>query len=102
MLVCGPRSTASIEVPSGVEVCGYVPRLYEHLAAAKWQSSRAEGPRRWSSPALRAPFIYFPLEDHFEQSLRWRSGLRGMGRASGCSTPRPRPSGRGGVLAAGS
>ena len=50
MLVCGPRiDPASIEVPSGgVEVRGYVPRLYEHLAACEVAIVQGGGPRRWS------------------------------------------------------
>jgi len=45
VLVCWPRlSPDSLDVPEGVEVRGYV-------------------------PALRRPFLYFPLEKHFEQQF---------------------------------
>jgi UDP:flavonoid glycosyltransferase YjiC (YdhE family) len=85
MLVCGPRiDPASIEVPSGgVEVRGYVPRLYEHLAACDVAIVQGGGTTTLELTALRTPFIYFPLEDHFEQNLvvakrlaRHRAGQR--------------------------
>jgi predicted glycosyltransferase len=70
MLVCGPRiDPASIEVPPGVEVRGYVPRLYEHLAASDVAIVQGGGTTTLELTALRTPFIYFPLEDHFEQNL---------------------------------
>jgi predicted glycosyltransferase len=70
MLVCGPRiDPASIEAPSGVEVRGYVPRLYEHLAACDVAIVQGGGTTTLELTALRRPFIYFPLEDHFEQNL---------------------------------
>src|ERR671911_1883978 len=84
MLVCGPRiDPASIEVPSGVEVRGYLPRLYEHLAASDVAIVQGGGTTTLELTALRTPFIYFPLEDHFEQNLvvakrlaRHRAGQR--------------------------
>jgi predicted glycosyltransferase len=70
MLVCGPRiEPSTIEVPSGVEVRGYVPRLYEHLAACDVAIVQGGGTTTLELTALRRPFIYFPLEDHFEQNL---------------------------------
>jgi UDP:flavonoid glycosyltransferase YjiC (YdhE family) len=70
VLVCGPRiDPASIEVPSGVEVRGYVPRLYEHFAACDVAIVQGGGTTTLELTALRTPFIYFPLEDHFEQNL---------------------------------
>jgi len=70
VVVCGPRiDPASIEVPSGVEVRGYVPRLYEHLAAYDVAVVQGGGTTTLELTALRRPFIYFPLEGHFEQNL---------------------------------
>jgi predicted glycosyltransferase len=71
MLVCGPRiDPSTIEVPSGgVEVRGYVPRLYEHLAACDVAIVQGGGTTTLELTALRRLFIYFPLEDHFEQNL---------------------------------
>jgi UDP:flavonoid glycosyltransferase YjiC (YdhE family) len=70
VLVCGPRiDPATINAPSGVEVRGYVPRLYEHLAACDVAIAQGGGTTTLELTALRRPFIYFPLEDHFEQNL---------------------------------
>jgi hypothetical protein len=47
ILVCGPRlDPATITAPAGVEVRGYLPRLFEHLAACpRWRDDhpRADG-----------------------------------------------------------
>jgi UDP:flavonoid glycosyltransferase YjiC (YdhE family) len=70
VLVCGPRiDPAAVRVPSGVEVRGYVPRLYEHFAACDVAIIQGGGTTTLELTALRRPFIYFPLEDHFEQNL---------------------------------
>ena len=70
VLVCGPRiDPASVQAPSGVEVRGYVPRLYEHLAASDVAIVQGGGTTTLELTALRTPFIYFPLEGHFEQNL---------------------------------
>jgi len=70
VLVCGPRiDPATVQAPSEVEVRGYVPRLYEHLAACDVAIAQGGGTTTLELTALRRPFIYFPLEDHFEQNL---------------------------------
>ena len=70
VLVCGPRiSPASLDVPPGVEVRGYVDRLYEHFAASDLAVVQAGGTTTLELTALRRPFLYFPLEEHFEQQL---------------------------------
>jgi UDP:flavonoid glycosyltransferase YjiC (YdhE family) len=70
VLVCGPRiDPAHVHAPSGVEVRGYVPRLYEHFAASDVAIVQGGGTTTLELTALRTPFIYFPLEDHFEQNL---------------------------------
>jgi predicted glycosyltransferase len=70
VLVCGPRiDPAAVQAPSGVEVRGYVPRLYEHLAASDMAVVQGGGTTTLELTALRRPFTYFPLEDHFEQNL---------------------------------
>jgi UDP:flavonoid glycosyltransferase YjiC (YdhE family) len=84
VLVCGPRiDPASVQAPSGVEVRRYVPRLYEHLAASDVAIVQGGGTTTLELTALRRPFIYFPLEGHFEQNLivaqrlaRHRAGQR--------------------------
>lgn len=70
ILVAGPRiDPAALTVPSGVEIRGYVPRLYEHLAACDVAVAQAGGTTALELTALRRPFAYFPLEGHFEQTL---------------------------------
>lgn len=70
ILVCGPRLTAnSLSIPKGVEVKEYVPRLYEHFAASDLAIIQGGGTTTLELTALRRPFLYFPLEGHFEQQL---------------------------------
>jgi len=70
ILVCGPRLSAkSVSVPSGVEVREYVPRLYEHFAASDLAIVQGGGTTTLELTALRRPFLYFPLEGHFEQQI---------------------------------
>jgi predicted glycosyltransferase len=84
VLVCGPRiDPAAVQVPSGVEVRGYVPRLYEHFTACDVAIVQGGGTTTLELTALCWPFIYFPLEGHFEQNLvvaerlaRHRAGQR--------------------------
>jgi UDP-N-acetylglucosamine:LPS N-acetylglucosamine transferase len=66
-----------------VEVRGYVPRVYEHFAACDVAVVQGGGTTTLELTALRRPFIYFPLEGHFEQNLvvaerlaRHRAGQR--------------------------
>jgi predicted glycosyltransferase len=84
VLVCGPRfELGSMDVPTGVELRRYVPRLHEHLAASDIAIVQGGGTTTLELTALRRPFLYFPLEDHFEQNTvvaerlaRHRAGKR--------------------------
>ena len=68
ILVCGPRlATDSIKAPDGIKVVGYVPNLYRHLGAADLCIVTGGGTITLELTALRKPFLYFPLKDHFEQ-----------------------------------
>jgi predicted glycosyltransferase len=70
VLVCGPRlSASSCTAPVGVETRGYVPRLYEHFAACDLAVVHGGGTTTLELTALRRPFVYFPLEEHFEQQV---------------------------------
>jgi UDP-N-acetylglucosamine:LPS N-acetylglucosamine transferase len=70
VLVCGPRlGPDSLQVPSQVERKAYVPALYEHLAASDLAIVQAGGTTTLELTALRRPFLYFPLEHHFEQQI---------------------------------
>jgi len=86
VLVCGPRVPVdSIPAAEGVEVNGYVPELYKHLAAADLCIVTGGGTITLELTALQRPFLYFPLEQHFEQEIdvamrceRHRAGIKMM------------------------
>lgn len=70
VVVCGPRiDPTTIHAPTGVEVRGYVPRLYEHFAACDVAVVQGGGTSTLELTALRRPFLYFPLDGHAEQNL---------------------------------
>jgi predicted glycosyltransferase len=83
-LVCGPRvQPDSIQAPEGVKVIGYLPNLYRHLGAADLCVVLGGGTITLELTALQKPFLYFPLEDHFEQEVevanrckRHRAGVK--------------------------
>jgi predicted glycosyltransferase len=84
VLVCGPRlSPDSIKVSEGVEVKGYVPELYKHLAASDLSVVTGGGTITLELTSLQKPFLYFPLKQHFEQEIdvasrceRHRAGVK--------------------------
>jgi UDP-N-acetylglucosamine:LPS N-acetylglucosamine transferase len=84
VLVCGPRlRPETLSVPEGIERKGYVHHLFEHLAACDLAIVQGGGTTTLELTALRRPFIYFPLEQHFEQRShvaarieRHRAGVR--------------------------
>jgi predicted glycosyltransferase len=70
VLVCGPRVPPdSIQAPAGVKVVGYLPNLYRHLGAADLCVVTGGGTITLELTALQRPFLYFPLEHHFEQEV---------------------------------
>jgi len=84
LVVCGPRlEKRAMKVPEGVEVKGYVPCLYKYLAASDLAIVQAGGTTTLELTALKRPFLYFPLEGHFEQQVhvseqlaRHKAGIR--------------------------
>jgi predicted glycosyltransferase len=84
ILVCGPRVPPdSIQAPEGVKVIGYLPNLYRHMGAAEMSIVSGGGTITLELTALQRPFLYFPLEHHFEQEVdvanrcqRHRAGFR--------------------------
>ena len=84
ILVCGPRlMPEKLDVPKEIEVKGYVPRLYEHFAASDLAVVQAGATSTIELTALRKPFLYFPLIDHYEQRIhvshrltRHKAGVR--------------------------
>jgi predicted glycosyltransferase len=82
--VAGPRiDPRTLDASSGVEVLGYVPRLYEHLTACDLAVVQGGLTTTMELVAARRPFLYFPLGSHFEQNRhvrhrleRYRAGRR--------------------------
>jgi predicted glycosyltransferase len=70
ILVCGPRlSPDSINQTPGLEMKGYVPELYKHFAAADLCIVAGGGTTTLELISLQKPFLYFPLNSHFEQMV---------------------------------
>jgi predicted glycosyltransferase len=70
VLICGPRiDPDSIKVAEGIQVKGYVPDLYKHFAACDLAIVQGGGTTTTELVALNKGFLYFPLEEHFEQKL---------------------------------
>jgi pimeloyl-ACP methyl ester carboxylesterase len=70
IVVTGPRiDPASVMVPDGVEVRGYVPDLYRHLAACDLAVVQGGLTTTMELVAARRPFIFVPLARHFEQQI---------------------------------
>ena len=68
--VAGPRiDAASLGAADvdGLEVVGFVPHLYRHLAAADIAVVQGGLTTAMELTANRRPFLYFPLDNHFEQ-----------------------------------
>jgi UDP:flavonoid glycosyltransferase YjiC (YdhE family) len=82
VLVCGPSlPVESVRAPSGVEVRGYIPRLYEMHASCDVAVVQCGASSTTELSALRKPFICFPIEGHFEQeAVASRLARYGAGR----------------------
>jgi predicted glycosyltransferase len=82
VLVCGPRlPVESVRAPKGVEVRGYVPRLYEHFASSDVSVVQCGASSTTELAALRKRFVYFPVDGHFEQDMvAARLARYGVGR----------------------
>jgi pimeloyl-ACP methyl ester carboxylesterase/predicted glycosyltransferase len=76
-----PRSLAAAG-PGGLEVRGYVPDLYQHLAACDLAVVQGGLTTTMELVASQRPFIYVPLRHHFEQNfhVRHRLARYGAGR----------------------
>lgn len=80
VVVCGPRlSPEKLQLPIEVARRGYVPRLYEHLAACDLAIVQGGGTTTLELTALQRPFLYFPLEHHFEQRCHVAKRLERQG-----------------------
>jgi predicted glycosyltransferase len=74
---------ASVPVPEGVELRGYVPDLYQHLAACDLAVVQGGLTATMELVAARRPFTHVPLARHFEQQIhvahrlaQYRAGRR--------------------------
>lgn len=84
VLVTGPRiDPASVPVPDGVQVLGYLPDLSRHLSACDLAVVQGGLSTTMELVAARRPFLYFPLARHFEQQVhvpqrlaQYRAGRR--------------------------
>jgi pimeloyl-ACP methyl ester carboxylesterase/predicted glycosyltransferase len=74
--VTGPRINP-IDLPTteGVTVRGYLPDLQQHLAVADLAITQGGLTTCMELTAQRVPFIYVPLQNHFEQNIHVRTRL---------------------------
>jgi UDP-N-acetylglucosamine:LPS N-acetylglucosamine transferase len=73
----------SIAAPGSVEVCAFVPDLERQLAACDLAIVRGGVTTCMELTAAETPFLYFPLQNHFEQNFHvahrhddYRAGMR--------------------------
>jgi pimeloyl-ACP methyl ester carboxylesterase/predicted glycosyltransferase len=92
VVVTGPRlDPASVPPADGLEVHGYVPDLYRHLAVCDIAVVQGGLTTTMELTANRRPFLYFPLRHHFEQNIHVRHRLEryGAGRCMDYGTETP-------------
>ena len=76
LVVCGPRiDPASLPRRRGVKIRGYLPDLYRHLAACDLAVVQGGLTTCMELTASRRPFLYIPLQNHFEQNFHVRHRL---------------------------
>ncbi|MEX2652400.1 MAG: glycosyltransferase [Acidimicrobiia bacterium] len=81
--VAGPRiEPESLSGHPGLEVLGYVDRLYQHLSVCDLAVVQGGLTTTMELTAAQRPFLYFPLLNHFEQNfhVRHRLDQYGAGR----------------------
>jgi pimeloyl-ACP methyl ester carboxylesterase/predicted glycosyltransferase len=81
--VAGPRiDPESLPTHPGLEVFGYVDRLYRQLAVCDLAVVQGGLTTTMELTASQRPFLYFPLHNHFEQNyhVRHRLDQYGAGR----------------------
>jgi UDP-N-acetylglucosamine:LPS N-acetylglucosamine transferase len=75
-VVTGPRiDRGALAVPDGVEVHGFLPDLDLHHAACDVAVVQGGLSTTMELTAARRPFLYVPLEHHFEQQVHVRHRL---------------------------
>jgi predicted glycosyltransferase len=92
VVVAGPRiDPASLPSHEGLEVRPYVNHLYRHLAACDLAVVQGGLTTSMELTASKRPFLYFPLEHHFEQNFHvaHRLDRYGAGRRMDYATTTP-------------
>jgi pimeloyl-ACP methyl ester carboxylesterase/predicted glycosyltransferase len=80
LLVCGPRiDPAAIEPVEGMEAVGYVHDLFRTLACCDLAVVQGGLTTTMELVANRRPFVYIPLQNHFEQNHHVVHRLRRYG-----------------------
>ncbi|MEU0096805.1 alpha/beta fold hydrolase [Kribbella sp. NPDC006257] len=70
VIVTGPRiDPSSLPPVEGATIHGYLPDLHHHLAAADVAITQGGLTTCMELTAARVPFIYIPLQNHFEQTF---------------------------------
>ena len=87
VVVTGPRIDPSCSAPGhGLEVHGFVPDLYRHLAACDLAVVQGGLTTTMELTAAGTPFIYVPLRHHFEQNFHVRTGSTSTAPAGASTT----------------
>jgi predicted glycosyltransferase len=92
IVVTGPRiDPAAYPQRAGLEVHGYVHRLYHHLCACDLAVVQGGLTTTMELTAAKRPFLYFPLGHHFEQNfhVRHRLDRYGAGQCMDYATTDP-------------
>jgi pimeloyl-ACP methyl ester carboxylesterase/predicted glycosyltransferase len=99
VLVSGPR-LAGAEPPAGprIEVRAFVPDLYRHHAAADLAIVQGGLTTTMELAALRTPFMYFPLRNHFEQQIHVARRLDRLGAGTRLDYDRTSPEALGAAI----
>ena len=80
LIVAGPRiDPGSLPAVDGATVVGYVPDLYRDLAACDIAVVQGGLTTCMELTAARTPFVYVPLQNHFEQNIHVRRRLEQYG-----------------------
>jgi len=75
-VVTGPRiDPAVFPQRAGLELRGYVHRLYQHLCVCDLAIVQGGLTTTMELTAAKRPFLYFPLGHHFEQNFHVRHRL---------------------------
>ena len=80
VVVTGPRiDPGTFSEQQGLEVRGFIPELYRHLAACDLAIVQGGLTTCMELTATRRPFLYVPLRHHFEQNFHVRHRLERYG-----------------------